>query len=247
MTDEERYLFDLNGYLLIRDCLEPEILAIGQEWADMLEAVVADLINDPHEPEQVGHFNIRYRSSWSDGFHAYKMESGGLQYVVDDIEPQFSDICSNARTAAYVADLIEGPPRITSSELRYRYEGSYTPTHMGGPIDARNRYRWAGKFDLLNVRVLYALHDIHLEDGPLCVVPGSHKGNFNSPYDPNRPLDEPGMIPVEMRAGDAVLFTENLRHGGLPNRMKACRKTIHLMFSPEWVGSQSPVHWNKLP
>jgi hypothetical protein len=99
-------------------------------------------------------------------------------------------------------------------------------------------------FDLLSVRILYALHDIPVENGPLCVVPGSHKSNYFSPFADADPLNEPGMIPLPMQAGDAIIFTENLRHGGFPNRVDRVRKTLHLFYSPRWAGSQSPVHWD---
>jgi hypothetical protein len=129
---------------------------------------------------------------------------------------------------------------------------------MGGKMDVRNRYQFVGQkmydtaerqwrprdFDLVAVRVLYALHDIPVENGPLCVVPGSHKSNFFSPFSDLDPTEEPGMVPLPMKAGDALFFTENLRHGGFPNVVDRVRKTLHLMIGPDWAGSQSPIHWN---
>jgi ectoine hydroxylase-related dioxygenase (phytanoyl-CoA dioxygenase family) len=131
--------------------------------------------------------------------------------------------------------------------------------HMGGLVDSRNQYSFVGRtmvddatcssrardFNLLSVRILYALHDIPVEHGPLCVVPRSHKANYFSPYDAREPTDEPGMIPVPMEAGDAILFTENLRRGGFPNLTDAPCKTLHLLISPAWVASQSPIHWGE--
>jgi hypothetical protein len=132
---------------------------------------------------------------------------------------------------------------------------------MGGPVDVRNRYEFSGRemddpgrrkkvtrdFNLLVVRVLYALHDVPVESGPLCVVPGSHKSNYFSPFDPREPTKEPGMIPLPMEVGDALIFTENLRHGGYPNLMDATRKTLHLAYSPAWIATMSAVHWDGQP
>jgi hypothetical protein len=153
--------------------------------------------------------------------------------------------------------MMTNPIRIVSSEIRYRHRDNITETHMGGPIDARNRYVFSSaefgdsqderlrrrSFDLLNVRVLYALHELPVENGPLCVVPGSHKANYQSPYGKD-PLREPGMIALPMEPGDALFFSENLRHGGFPNVLDRVRKTIHMCYAPEWVTSQSPAHWN---
>ena len=66
------------------------------------------------------------------------------------------------------------------------------------------------------------------------------------------PDEEPGMVGLPVRAGDAVLFTENLRHGGLTNRSEQPRKTLHVGYGPVWMlfvfsgprrGSLSPDGW----
>jgi ectoine hydroxylase-related dioxygenase (phytanoyl-CoA dioxygenase family) len=47
------------------------------------------------------------------------------------------------------------------------------------------------------------------------------------------------MIGLEVAAGDAILFTENLRHGGLTNRSRKVRKTLHIGYGPAWMMSQN--------
>ncbi len=74
-------------------------------------------------------------------------------------------------------------------------------------------------------------HDYHADDeGPFCVVPATHKSNYKSPYS-NNPDEEPGMIGLPVQAGDAILFSENLRHGGFTNRSPQTRKTLHLAMA----------------
>jgi hypothetical protein len=260
MNDTERYLFDLNGYLLVKGCLEESERRACLTAADDLEDHLARHADD--EPQMVGYAGIRYRFDEKYHCHSYKgVAGGGLQYVIDDFlnaSPAFDSLVNHERTMGYVREMVAGPVRIGSSELRYRYRSNRTDTHMGGKMDVRNRYQFIGRtmydsaerqwkardFDLVAVRVLYALHDIPVENGPLCVVPGSHKSNFFSPFSDLAPTDEPGMIPLPMEAGDAVFFTENLRHGGFPNLLDRPRKTLHLMIGPDWAGSQSPIHWN---
>ena len=258
MNDYERYQFDLNGYLLVKGALDKVSTERCLATADAMEQRIASTIDD--EPHFVGHYGLRYHYDQELGCSSYQSNhgGGGLQYVVDDFlnaDPAFDVLVGHEPVTSYVRSMIVGPIKIVGSELRYRHRGNITGTHMGGPIDARNRYRYFGRqqtksdesreavtdFDLLNVRVIYALHDLPAENGPLCVVPGSHKANFHSPYGPD-PTKEPGMIVVAMEAGDALLFTENLRHGGYPNSLDRTRKTIHLCFGPSWVGSQSPAH-----
>ena len=89
------------------------------------------------------------------------------------------------------------------------------------------------------VRMVYFVHDVGPDDGPFCVVPATHKSNMVSPYPGRNPDEEPGMIGLTVNAGDAILFTENLRHGGFTNRSDRTRKTIHVGYGPFWMKSQN--------
>lgn len=259
MNDTEKYQFDLNGYLLVRGILDPahvhSCLAAANALRDHMAA------NIDSEPQYRCYFNLDYRFDEKYQCHSYKNQAGGMQYVIDDFlnaSSAFDVLVNHEPTMRYVRELCPGPYRILSSELRCRYKSNTTPAHMGGPMDTRNKYEFAGRplmdleaqkpvhrdFNLNIVRVLYALHDVPVEQGPLCVVPGSHKANFYSPFDRMDPTAEPGMIPLPMAAGDAIFFTENTRHGGFPNLLDVPRTTLHLAIGPRWVASQSPLHWD---
>lgn len=259
MDDRERYHFDLSGYLLVKGILSPGEVSRALSAMEALEQRFVDGVRARPIYDSL-QFKMDYHYDAELGTSSYVANhgGGGPQYVVDDFlnaDPAFDLFVGHARTMSYVREMTETPCKIMSSELRYRHRGNITGTHMGGPIDRRNRYTFVADpmpgsrdssgrhFDLLAVRVLYALHDIPVENGPLCVVPGSHKANYKSPYGSD-PMEEPGMIALPMEAGDALFFTENLRHGGFPNVMDRVRKTVHICFTPTWVGSQSPAHWD---
>jgi hypothetical protein len=258
MDDLERYRFDLNGYLHVKGILSPQEVAQALAAADALEQHFASCARAEPKYDSL-HYKTAYHYDEKTGTSSYSSnDGGGVQYIVDDFlnaDPAFDLFVRHERTLEYLRELAEPPLKIVSSELRYRHRGNITATHMGGPIDRRNRYTFAADpspgqsgndgrhFDLLLARVLYALHDLPVENGPLCVVPGSHKANYRSPYGRD-PLQEPDMVPLPMAAGDALFFTENLRHGGYPNVADRVRKTVHLCFAPAWVGSQSPAHWD---
>ena len=110
---------------------------------------------------------------------------------------------------------------------------------MGGPIDHKYRYAFnRNGIDCMMVRMIYFVQDVTCEQGAFCVVPGTHKSNYPSPYRVG-PDEEPGMVGLEVEAGDAILFTENLRHGGLTNRSGQVRKTLHVGYGPMWMMSQN--------
>ncbi len=260
MSPEELYLFDLNGFLLVRNMLDEAHLVEMRRVVDEIEPHVVENVNKP--PYHYGWAHIRYHNDPQYRYLSYRLQNGGDQYIVDDfinISPVFDYVVGHERTMKYVADFVCGPVCLRSMELRYRYPGNSTPTHMGGQIDLRNRYVFHGRvirdtelgltyrnIDLSVIRVVYALHDISMRDGPLCMVPGSHKGNLSSPFG-TQPELEPYMLGIEMKAGDAVFFTENTRHGGLPVTGSKTRKTIHLAYYPVWAGSMSPAHFYSSP
>jgi ectoine hydroxylase-related dioxygenase (phytanoyl-CoA dioxygenase family) len=47
------------------------------------------------------------------------------------------------------------------------------------------------------------------------------------------------MVGLEVKAGDAILFTEALRHGGFTIENGVSRKTLHVGYGPFWLMSQN--------
>ncbi len=90
---------------------------------------------------------------------------------------------------------------------------------MGGPIGHKYRYAFTkGQIDCMMVRMVYFLHDVEPDQGVFSVVPGTTSRITTRLMARLGPDDEPGMIGLPVKAGDAILFTEHLRHGGLINK-----------------------------
>ena len=96
----------------------------------------------------------------------------------------------------------------------------------------------AGDIDCVIVRFIYFTHDVSNEGRAFCVVPGSHKSACPSPYACSID-EEPGMLGLEVKTGDAILFTEALRHGGFTNHKNETRMTLHVGYGPYWMMSQN--------
>ena len=79
-----------------------------------------------------------------------------------------------------------------------------------------------------------------LYSGAFCVVPGSHKANLPVPQEYLlHPDTDPSMVALEVKASDAIFFTENLRHGGLTNHTDTPRLTLHVGYGPRFFMSQN--------
>jgi ectoine hydroxylase-related dioxygenase (phytanoyl-CoA dioxygenase family) len=244
MNDVDAYEFDRQGFLVI-----PALLTAAQVAS--LAAAVGRLVEHAE-----GHKALppRRRSTWGHDYHideevGYQVAEAvstagneGRSLLIEDFwnaDPAFDCLVGHAPTLAYIEKVVRVRPTINNSELRVRHQGNQTGTHMGGPTAAKYRYHFgpAGP-DCAMVRMIYFVHDVAAGEGEFCVVPGTHKTNLPSPYGQD-PAAEPGMIGLPAHAGDAILFTENLRHGGLLNRSTQVRKTLHVGYGPFWMRSQN--------
>jgi ectoine hydroxylase-related dioxygenase (phytanoyl-CoA dioxygenase family) len=242
MNDIERYEFDRLGYLVI-----PQLISVDE--AKSLAAAVDEveehaLKNLQAEPrKQSPWWDANYHRSPERGYHAQGEKARGKTLIIEDFwnaSPAFDFLINHPKTMSYITPIIQERPTINNSEIRIRYPENATGAHMGGPISHKYRYAFTnGKIDCMMVRMVYFLHDVAPNEGPFSVVPGTHKSNFNMPYPKSSPDDEPGMIGLPMRTGDAILFTEHLRHGGLINRSEKTRKTLHVGYGPGWMLSQN--------
>lgn len=240
MEPIEKYEFDRQGYLVIPGILLPEEV---QTLASAIDALEEHALRHLHQPPQK-------RSLWGPvyhcnadlGYYAHGGNGAGETLMVEDFfnaDSAFDLLADHAGTMSCIREVVQGATRINNSELRIRYPGNATGCHMGGPIDHKYRYGFnAHGIDCMMVRMIYFVQDVSAEQGAFCVVPGTHKSNYPSPY-AGDPDTEPGMIGLEVKAGDAILFTENLRHGGLTNRSQQVRKTLHVGYGPAWMMSQN--------
>jgi len=140
----------------------------------------------------------------------------------------------------YIDGIVREKIAINNSELRVRYTGNFSGGHGGG-YGRSHKHRYsigADGIDCMMVRFIYFTHDVSNKGGAFCVVPGSHKSAFLCPYKCSID-EEPGVIGLEVKAGDAILFTEHLRHGGFTNHKDETRMTLHVGYGPYWMMSQN--------
>ena len=209
MTEEEKFKFDLEGYLVVKGVLTREELA-------ELNAI-SDAKYPYSDPSSYKEGTV---SVWGEPFKRLIDHPRIVPYLVELIEPKFR------LDHDYCIFMSEGESRASTTG---RLHGG--PGHGG---DQWYAYRDGVIRNGLTV-VTYFLTDAAAGAGGLACVPGSHKTNFKEslPDDVRSFERVPHYVvqpPVE--AGDVLFFTEALVHGTMPWRAKHERRALLYKYSP---------------
>ena len=250
MNDIQRYEFDRQGFLVIDNLLTPAQVTTLAGAVDALEEHAVARLDAP--PRKRSPWGAEYHRDPDLGYHVHGAREQGATVIIEDFwnaAPAFDVLIGHPPTMPYVDAVVQGRATINNSEIRIRYRGNQSGNH-GGTRQANSKYRYAVNhygIDCMMVRMVYFLHDVSNEQGAFCVIPGTHKGNFPCPYASNDPDVEPGVVGLEVKAGDAIFFTEALRHGGLTNHSNQVRKTLHVGYGPQFMMSQNIATMDELP
>ena len=241
MKTTEQYEFDRLGYLVIPELLTASHARQLAAAIDALEDHATETLKRP--VDKVSAWGPEYRHDAQRGYYVSGAREPGKTMIIEDFfnaDAVFDSLVNHEATMRYIRAIVQERPTINNSEVRIRYPGNQTRTHLGGPVASKYRYSYTAQgISCMMVRMIYFVHDVGAGEGEFCVVPATHKSNMQSPYEGSDPDKEPGMIGLPVKAGDAILFTENLRHGGLTNLSEQTRKTLHIGYGPYWMKSQN--------
>ena len=208
-TALDDFLFDLRGYLILENAVEPALL-------DELNTAF-----DTFPPLERGEWwgNAQRRDYTSEtGFELHNIVECGTPFETLIDHPGWINYLRHycGEENSYVEGLF-----IDEAMASIRNSGGHHPVHSGGYRGAlRGRYMYEhGVFRCGQCNVILAVSDVGPGDGPTMVIPGSHKSNFAHPnagnYGKGDRMDTlEGAIPVYLKKGDAVLFVDGLMHGG---------------------------------
>lgn len=223
MNDEHIYLFDLQGYVVLKGVVPSDIVDAANRALDRFEEMAPD---DYPPPLQLGAERTAsnlYISNILEGDSAFR------PFI--DLPPVID----------VVSTVTGGPYRLNHTYAIYRWGGGYTGLHMHGtPVLPKCQYRCHnGQMLSTLTKAVFPMADARAEDGCFAVVPGAHKSNFPRPWG-KEPADNPGLEPVEADAGDCIIFTEALTHGSMMNTSGRPRRSLYYCYStgymPDWGG-----------
>ena len=243
MTPEERYLFDLNGFLVIRGALNNEILCLINRTIDEIETL-SDKEADAHGVPRSYSSNDLYAQvgkPFRDQLRDYTAPILGYG-------SPFEELIDCPTTIDHIDEMIGEPCRLDAVSFMSRGgQGAFRFHHGHAELLPYSEYSFHdNKFQCVSVKIAYALTDVGIHDGCFTVISGSHKSNFTNPFvgqipDPDHPL----VKPLACKAGDAILFSEDLSHGAVENRSGAIRRTLFYSYAPrfhcQWSNLAKPA------
>ncbi|MEK9850863.1 MAG: phytanoyl-CoA dioxygenase family protein [Candidatus Puniceispirillum sp.] len=164
----------------------------------------------------------------------------------EEVSEAFESVMRNARTVDYCADLIGPNIRFHHGKVNSKLPGSATAVkwHQDFPFQPMTND------DMITC--LLFVDDVTLENGPLEVIPESHKGPLYSHWhdgvftgaidhtviDPQRDK----IIKCTGKAGDVCLMHVNLLHGSAPNLSDKPRTLYITTYYAEDAIELSPNH-----
>lgn len=197
MTDEEKWVFDLTGFLVRPAILEP----------DEIQTIVDQIHRAHHDPESLP---PEHRAA----------PGGPAQILVD--HPKVVDVLRE-RIPSHVEGEEGTAVRCDTAFFVYREQGVGFvggDLHRGAtsPVDPVFGYGvHNGRFHAGEVNVVFELTDVEEHDGATGFVVGSHKANFPIPESHRSTVageESPFYRSYSCPAGSAIFFNEHLLHAG---------------------------------
>ncbi len=223
MTEAEKYLLDVHGYVIIEGALSPaEVEAANaaiDHHADKINIRPNDLANE----------------STTLGGTTGRGDLGGMLTWEKPHCDVFRDMIAHPALTPYLEELLgpgfrlEGLGIITMDEGA---EGFWF--HEGGePLDRSRSYLYRnGRMYSGMTNMAVQLTDVAPGDGGFACVPGSHTANFPCPDDIRLyHVHQDRFVQPAARAGDALLFFECLMHGTLPWTAKHQRRSVIVRYN----------------
>lgn len=233
MSEDERYLFDLNGFLIVRNVLTPE------------EVKLANEIIDKHQEEMIERKEAALRNA-VEGTKFYgsgpgRKDLGGVLEWGEDSKI-FQKILAHPRLVPLFHGILGKGYRMDHLPFVIAQDKGAEGFQLhGGTIDCTSgqynphlAYTCHNGFirsALLGCNVMLTDHDEGF--GGFCVVPGSHKSNFKMPdgmVDGEKYKEF--IIQPSTKAGDVVLFSEGTVHGAMAWKEESQRRVCLYRFAP---------------
>ena len=218
VSAEERFLFDLQGFLLLRQVLSPtecERLLGRLQAAESRE--YEDRWQDDLEEGRKGRPTKELK-------RANQVRMNGLLRL----DPVFDELVDHPRVLPYLEEFV-GLPQLINTWSISKFEGAvHSGWHRGVPVSDYSYFNGEIRSRMFNI--VWFLTDNGPDDGCIVALPGSHKSSFDLPFGDYEGLELPGAQPVTGKAGDVLMFSETVVHNGLLKTTPGIRSNLYFNY-----------------
>lgn len=218
IREEDRFLFDLQGFLVLRGVLTAAECAAYRETLECLESQ-------------------RYEDPWLASLPPgppgrptretalpHQLRLNGLPRL----DPLFDTLIDPPRVLPYLREFVGLPQLINTWSISKSPRAEPGGWHRGVPTTDYS-YR-NGEIRTRMLNVVYFLTDNGPDDGCIVALPGSHKSNLDLTWRDYYGLEMPGAAVVTGRAGDVLMFSEAVLHNGLPKTTAGVRSNLYYNY-----------------
>jgi hypothetical protein len=215
---EDRFLFDLQGFLVLREVLSPgECSRYLETLRRLEERTYEDRWLESLPPGPPGRPT---RETNMPG----QLRLNGLPRL----DPVYDELIDPPRLLPLLREFV-GLPQLINTWSISKWPGAEPGGwHRGVPTTDYSFRDGEIRSRMLNV--VYFLTDNGPEDGCVVALPGSHKSSFDLRWGEYYGLGLPGATPVVGKAGDVLLFSEAVIHNGLPKTTPGVRTNLYYNY-----------------
>jgi ectoine hydroxylase-related dioxygenase (phytanoyl-CoA dioxygenase family) len=233
VSDRDRFLFDLQGFLLLEGALSPDEISAYRAAVRRLESRDYD---DSWMANHLGPADAKPEPTKHGAPPRLRMN--GLLRLDD----AFHALIDHPRILPYLEEFMDGPQVINTWSITKGPDAPPSAWHRGTPAEqysVRN-----GKIRTAMLNVVWFLDDNGPEDGCMVAVPGSHKNGIDLDIYAFPHEQMPGMRRIVGKAGDVFLFSESVFHDGARKTTPGTRTNLYFNYGARSfnVMTYSPEH-----
>jgi len=236
------YLFDLNGYVVIKNGLANQDLDEMNQWIDNhWQYIEGNRRNNNEDQGQwIGHVETHTYSD-ADGCNFQNIIEAGSVFRRLITYPTWIEHCRRWINPVNGISIHE-------NLINVRGQSGYIGIHCGGALPIcylTFRQENTGEWMVGQINVIGALQDIGPGDGATTVIPGSHKSAMRHPKlsDQTYRSDDAagnqfGMKELHLQTGDVLMLTDAITHGSAARTNPGHRRITLYRYSPRFLRSR---------
>ena len=256
LTSKQVQRYEDDGYLVLRDFVEPSI-------CDQLRQRAEELVGDFDPQGLVSIFSTRAQTRTSDNYflesgdkirfffeenafnadgslqHAKERSINKIGHALHDLDPVFDEFSRREEIKELVLDLAFNDPLLLQSMYIFKQP------NIGGEVTCHQDGTFLFTDPLRVLGLWFALEDATIENGCLWAIPGGHKAGLKSRFlradgggtrfeiFDDSPWAEEKLVPLKVEKGALIVLHPLLPHLSRENRSPKSRHayTLHIIDS----------------